>query len=70
MRRWLQTCPESKKKSLLDLKDKHGFAAVHYAARFNRYKILYLLLLDEASTLSQYTAIYNNDHIFKTGTST
>ena len=51
VRKWLSTCPDSKKKKLLDNKDKYGFAAVHYAARFNRFKILNLLLLDEASKL-------------------
>lgn len=48
MRTWLDVCPDKRKRKLLNTKDKYGFAAAHYAARFNRFKIMQLLLLDDA----------------------
>ena len=48
MRAWLAAVSDQHKRRLLNAKDKHGFTAVHYAARFNRFKIMQLLLLHEA----------------------
>ena len=48
VRAWLDTVSDQRKRKLLNAKDKHGFTAVHYAARFNRFKIMQRLLLDEA----------------------
>ena len=53
VRAWLNSVPDSRKRKLLNAKDKHGFTAVHYAARFNRFKIMQLLLLDEAGGRSE-----------------
>ena len=53
MRTWLNACPDRRKRKLLNTKDKYGFAAAHYAARFNRFKIMQLLLLDDAGTSLQ-----------------
>ena len=37
---FLSTKRNEVRKSKLDEKDEHGMAAIHYAAKFNRYKIL------------------------------
>ena len=48
VRAWLAAVSDQRKKKLVNAKDKHGFTAVHYAARFNRFKIMQLLLLGDA----------------------
>jgi ankyrin repeat protein len=49
LRAWLaRLANSSKKKQALNAKDSYGFTAMHYAARFNRFKIMSLLIAEEA----------------------
>ena len=41
-----------KKTNPIDEKDPDGLTALHYAARFNRFKILQYLLIEEAGVCS------------------
>ena len=44
--------PKYKKEKVLNAKDADGFTALHYAAKFNRFKILKLLVHSGASESS------------------
>lgn len=45
MRQWLNCLPSYKDPSkLLDAKDAEGYTAMHYAAKFNRFKLIHLLV--------------------------
>lgn len=45
---WLTSLIGRKKKHIIDAKDSYGFTAMHYAARFNRFKMMQLLLSNDA----------------------
>ena len=49
----LARLPRYKKKKVLDARDADGFTAMHYAAKFNRFKILRLLVDSDASELGK-----------------
>lgn len=51
MKTWLTSLIGRKKKHIIDAKDSYGFTAMHYAARFNRFKIMQLLLSNDAGML-------------------
>lgn len=57
LRQWLAGLSESKKKAVIDAKDSFGFAAMHYAARFNRFKMMQLLVTNEAGNKINYVYI-------------
>ena len=44
VREWLDNTPQGMKGAIINVKDPHGYAALHYAARFNRFKIMQLLV--------------------------
>lgn len=46
---FLSTKKDEVRRKKLDEKDEHGMAAIHYAAKFNRYKILVKLCDNRAS---------------------
>lgn len=48
---FLSTKKDEVKRRKLDEKDEHGMAAIHYAAKFNRYKILVKLCENGAGNL-------------------
>ena len=52
MRAHLSRLPKDKKEKVLNAKDAVGFTALHYAAKFNRFKILHLLVAYGASESS------------------
>lgn len=50
LRQWLGSQLSTKKKKILiNAYDSFGFTAMHYAARFNRFKMMQLLIANEAS---------------------
>jgi ankyrin repeat protein len=49
VRAHLSRLPKYKKEKVLNAKDADGFTALHYAAKFNRFKILQLLVLSGAN---------------------
>ena len=49
MRAHLSRLPKYNKEKVLNAKDSDGYTAMHYAAKFNRFKILQLLVLSGAS---------------------
>ena len=49
VRAHLSRLPRVKKEKILNVKDADGYAAVHHAAKFNRFKILQLLVTSGAS---------------------
>lgn len=58
MRAHLNRLPKYKKEKVLNAKDTDGFTAVHYAAKFNRFKILQLLVTFGASESSLETTTF------------
>lgn len=58
MRQWVELLP----KELIDERDSEGFTALHYAARFNKFDIIQLLLDNDAG--KQY-CIMQHDMGFK-----
>ncbi|XP_011409380.1 PREDICTED: ankyrin-3-like, partial [Amphimedon queenslandica] len=50
LRQWLgQLTVKKKKKMLINAYDSFGFTAMHYAARFNRFKMMQLLIANDAN---------------------
>uniref|UniRef100_A0A1X7V1A3 Uncharacterized protein n=1 Tax=Amphimedon queenslandica TaxID=400682 RepID=A0A1X7V1A3_AMPQE len=49
LRQWLGQLTEKKKRILINAYDSFGFTAMHYAARFNRFKMMQLLIANDAS---------------------
>ena len=49
MRQHLKRLPKYRKEKVLNSKDSEGYTALHYAAKFNRFKILQLLITSGAS---------------------
>ena len=70
VRLWLEQLPKrpSSARRVLNKKDSEGFTAMHYAARFNRLKIMQMLVDSGAGQYSlplrtyvrMYMYIYNN----------
>ena len=51
MKRLLDSLPIRKKSNIINAPDPFGFTAMHYAARFNRFKIMHLLHNDKAGNV-------------------
>ena len=49
LRQWLGQVSERKKRALINAYDSFGFTAMHYATRFNRFKMMQLLVANDAS---------------------
>ena len=49
VRQHLKRLPKYRKEKVLNAKDSEGYTALHYAAKFNRFKILQLLITSGAS---------------------
>lgn len=49
VRYWLSKLPKYNKEKTLDRRDQKGYTAIHYAAKFNRFKIMTLLVTEGAS---------------------
>ena len=51
LRQWLGQVSERKKRALINAYDSFGFTAMHYATRFNRFKMMQLLVANDASKM-------------------
>ncbi len=51
VRHWLNRGPESGRKAAINKRDEHGFTALHYAARFNRVRVIQTLVQNDAGEL-------------------
>lgn len=52
MREWLSRMPKRGKAKILNARDSEGYSAMHYAAKFNRFKIMQLLVAYDAGELA------------------
>ena len=50
MRYYLDNLSDDEKQSVIDARDSGGYTALHYAAKFNRFQIMYRLITHDAGT--------------------
>ena len=60
MREWLSRLPKNNKTKILNALDSDGYSAMHYAAKFNRFKIMQLLIAYEAGEVLHSTLWCSN----------
>lgn len=64
MRYYLDNLSDDEKRDVINARDSEGYTALHYAAKFNRFQIMYRLITHDAGTYNGTSLIWDRGVLF------